>query len=399
MSDKNKRISRLVDLSRTFTPGAPVVRLQNFAGRLELLSTVFRAISQAGQHVALFGDRGVGKTSLANVLGESFVQSGQPIRSLRVACSTTDTYETVWRRLFRKLKIELDDDQGITPAFVVEALDSLDFHPLLVVDEIDRFTDDEGLSLFADTIKALSDDVVRATIVVVGVSGSIESLIGDYLSVGRALIQIKVERMALKELRQIVESGLEQLGMKAPSDTAYRLAALSEGLPHYTHLLSYHAAEWAICDDRYELNAGDIRKAVHVAVAKAQDSIRSNYAKAIRSPRTDNLFEQVLLASALAEKDEVGFFTPRDVRDPLREILGRKVPISAYMRHLNEFSSEGHGNILQKRGAPRKWVFRFTDPMMQPYVVLRGVETGGISEDRVIGMREEENEDIVPNGL
>ena len=396
MSDQ-KRVERLVNLTSTFTPGAPVRRLDAFSGRWDLITSVFSVINQQGQHAALFGDRGVGKTSLANILGESFASKTAPaIRSVRFGCSTDDDFELMWRGLFRKLRIEHDED--FRPSTVVETVSRLDYHPLLVIDEIDRFDDQVGLSLLADTIKAMSDDAVDATIVVVGVSDSIEELIGDHKSVGRNLIQIRVPRMARSELRRIVDNGLERLGMTATDDDKDRIAWLSEGLPHYTHLLCLYAADRAIHDDRYELNENDLRAALNKSVDKAQDSIRADYAKAVRSPRRDSLFEQVLLACALAPKDDVGFFTPRDVRKPLCTVLNRDVPISSYMRHLNEFSGADHGRVLQKQGQPRKWVYRFTDPMVQPYVILRGLQADMITEEGLRSFRQGDGE-IVPEGL
>jgi hypothetical protein len=43
-------------------------------------------------------------------------------------------------------------------------------------------------------------------------------------------------------------------------------------------------------------------------------------------------------------------------------------------KHLRRFSSDEGGNILIKRGGDRKQTFRFKDPMMQPYVIIRGIQ-------------------------
>jgi hypothetical protein len=36
--------------------------------------------------------------------------------------------------------------------------------------------------------------------------------------------------------------------------------------------------------------------------------------------------------------------------------------------------------ILIKRGGDRQQTFRFKDPMMQPYVIIRGIQSGKIPE-------------------
>jgi hypothetical protein len=42
-------------------------------------------------------------------------------------------------------------------------------------------------------------------------------------------------------------------------------------------------------------------------------------------------------------------------------------------RHLTEFIGEKRGNVLLRRGDPRQYRYRFTDPMMQPFVIMKGI--------------------------
>lgn len=58
--------------SAVFTPAVPISSDSLFAGRSTQISKLVDAINQRGQHAVLFGERGVGKTSLANVLGEKW---------------------------------------------------------------------------------------------------------------------------------------------------------------------------------------------------------------------------------------------------------------------------------------------------------------------------------------
>jgi hypothetical protein len=66
---------------------------------------------------------------------------------------------------------------------------------------------------------------------------------------------------------------------------------------------------------------------------------------------------------------------------PLAKILGRTMPISAYRRHLAAFTSEERGAILIRRGQERQYRFRFSDPMMQPYVIIKGIRDGMVGEE------------------
>ena len=54
-----------------FTPSQPVVERRLFAGRTGTLTTLIRAIEDERLHVIVYGERGIGKTSLMHVLAEA----------------------------------------------------------------------------------------------------------------------------------------------------------------------------------------------------------------------------------------------------------------------------------------------------------------------------------------
>src|SRR3954471_18045222 len=105
------KVERIHAVSRAFTPGAPVDRLDMLAGRMDQLTDVVSAVSMRGQHVGLYGERGVGKTSLATVLAEYFSDSGlqQDVQSVVVNCGTNDTFDTLWTHIYAELDVVVDD--------------------------------------------------------------------------------------------------------------------------------------------------------------------------------------------------------------------------------------------------------------------------------------------------
>lgn len=381
------KMRRIAEAGRVFTPGAPVDEYALFAGRESQIMDVVNAINQKGQHVVLFGERGVGKTSLANILKTVFVDdAGNPVWTVKVNCGTADTFHSLWARLFREMGRE-DEFQAQwsetppDPEDVRYLLERLDRRLLIVVDELDRFEDNEGLSLLADTIKSLSDNAVDVTLILVGVAGSIMELVGDHLSVERALTQIPLPRMSTPELEQIIDTGLGRLGMGIKLDAKKRTARLSEGLPYYTHLLALHASQRALQDDRTEVLPSDVESAIGNSVAKAQHSIRTAYQTAVRSTRDESQFTEVLLACALAEKDDMGYFTAASVREPLSRIMDKPREIPHYARHLHKFAEDKRGCVLEKSGAKGSHFYRFANPLLQPFVILNGVAHEIASED------------------
>jgi energy-coupling factor transporter ATP-binding protein EcfA2 len=373
-----------MEVAQVFTPGAPIDQLALFAGRFEQVKDVLSAVAQRGQHVILFGERGVGKTSLANVLqdiSEDREQNG--LQFFKINCNTTDNFYSLWRKVYRELGGMAPEEPPDTPEDIRFALDSLGLPVAIILDELDRFEDDEGLSLLADTIKSLSDHSVPATLVLVGVADSIDQLIGEHASVERALVQVRMPRMSEQELAEIIDKGCERIGMSVERPARARIARLSEGLPHYTHALSLHAAQRAVIDERAELNWEDVSAATDLAVQKAEHSIQTAYRLATQSPQKGNLFPQVLLACALAPKDEHGYFPASAVREPMSAIMKKKYEIPAFARHLSAFTTELRGAVLQKSGTEYRYFYRFSNPLLQPYVVMDGLAKGLITDGLV----------------
>ena len=401
---------RIIEAGRVFTPAAPVDESALFAGRRNVIRTVLDVVFQRGQHAIIFGERGVGKTSLANVLVD-FVSGGSPeppgaVLAPRVNCDTSDDFTSIWRKIFSTISVsketagigfaaetttEVHDlssllpQEDVTPDDVRKLLSQLGGERvlILVVDEFDRLTSKETTSLFADTIKTLSDHSIPATLVLVGVADSVDELIAEHESIERALVQVQMPRMSAEELHQIVINGLERLDMEIDPHALNHISLLSQGLPHYTHLLSLHAARQAIDAETFEVQLLHVEAAIDQALNQAQQSIRNAYHQATTSPRRESLYRQVLLACALAKTDELGYFSPANVRDPMSMIMGRPYDIPSFSRHLKEFSERGRGLILQKTGRERRTRFRFINPLMQPYVIMRGVVDDLVSREQL----------------
>jgi len=87
--------------------------------------------------------------------------------------------------------------------------------------------------------------------------------------------------------------------------------------------------------------------------------------------------------SALADKNEQRLFFARDVVGPLSTIMAKEYRVPAFARHLKEFCQESHGPVLDRRGPPRKIQYRFVTPLMEPYVILRGLADRLITETQL----------------
>lgn len=392
------RVRREIAISQAFRPGAPIDSAALFAGRKELMNDVIRAVAQRGQHVIMFGERGVGKTSLANILSEMLTSAGWT----GLGCGTinadpTDDFSSLWKKAFREIAFTAKAQQRVgfnsapdvvtatladwlpetvTPDDVRSALQHWGQDTIIVIDELDQISDPSVTTLLANTIKNLSDHAVNATLILVGVADSVEQLIAEHQSIERALVQVPMPRMSREELVEIVEKGMATVGLSVEPEAQHDIARLSQGLPHFTHVLAQHAAFSAVQDGRSIVTGVDVAAATKSAVEKTQHSILSGYHKATNSPQKETLFAKVLLACALTETDQLGFFAAADVREPLSSIMGKRVDIPAFSQHLKNFAEERRGPVLQKHGEERRFRFRFVNPMMQAFVVLHGIANG-----------------------
>lgn len=391
----------LLQLGQAFSPAAPVNRQDLFAGRHSQMETLVNVAFERGQHAAIYGERGVGKTSLATVMTLVFGARGTKLAA-KVNCDATDTYDSIWRKAIEEIQIVQQLTANVYPPEVgdalvgaVASLDQIDevkpsdvrrllslitktTEVVVFVDEFERLRDRRVTTSFADTLKMLSDQQVAATIVIVGVADNIEELIAEHRSVERALVQIHMPRMSMEELKDIVRRGLETVDMKIEDRGADEIALLSRGLPHFTHSIAQASARVALEDSEREITSDHVAEAMRRLVERTHESLVDLYLQAVASKR-ETIYPQVILAAALARSDARGFFAPADLVEPMEIATGRRYQIPSFSRHLHALSQEARGPALLRRGTEHRYRFRFMNPLLQPFVLMRGIATGMVT--------------------
>lgn len=385
-------ISLEFDIARLFD-GAPVDEEQMFAGRLSEVTKMLRTVMEKSKHVVLFGERGVGKTSLSNIFWKRYGSTLKSFVVARVQAGPQDSFSSLWIRALEELRamaissgrenyVNLDVNFGtITPTDVRRELQKINPNalPIIIIDEYDKIINADAKSLTANLIKELYDFTISTTVILVGVAENISQLVEDHASIDRAIVQVQLHRMSEGELREIVRQRASQTPMTFSNDAVWTIVILSRGLPFFTQTLSKHAAMNAIEDKRLNVNNYDVEAAMTRFIEDIEVSFRDVYRAATRTNQKNNLQES-LLACALARCDDEGFFKATDVVEPLSAIMKDARRIAHFDKHLRRFSGSDGGNILIKRGGDRQQTFRFADPMMQPYVIIRGIQSRMIDE-------------------
>src|SRR5262245_21993822 len=393
------------ECGRVFNPGSPLNERELLAGRSDQMDKIVHAVSQRGYHAVLYGERGVGKTSLSRVLHEYLNNVSINILMPSVNCNASDDFSSLWSKVFQDVviteakpgigftttKVELPE--RIAPNDVRRALTALEDKQRMVIifDEFDRIKDKVTTVMMADTIKALSDHGLQGTILLIGVADSVDELIQEHNSIELALVKIHLPRMTDDEVKEIITKGLSRLAMEIRNDALNEAAALCQGLPCVTHLLALHSAREALKDRLLIVSLEHIQRGVRQSLSQFQQSVISAYFNAVRCDRPGNIFKEVLAACAMAQCDNLGYFTAAAIREPLQIVTGRKYDILS--RHLNEFTEAERGPVLQRVSKIGGEHYRFSSPLIKNYAIMRSVADGILTHDSMVAIKRSE---VVP---
>ncbi|MSQ27987.1 MAG: hypothetical protein EXR51_07615 [Dehalococcoidia bacterium] len=101
-----------VQLRQVFTPGAPISHKDSLSGRSKQITQVLEAVGEHGKHAVIFGERGVGKTSLAGLVHTFWtdIMRDSEVLVARVNCEPLDDYAAIWSHIAEEIVDQLGDD-------------------------------------------------------------------------------------------------------------------------------------------------------------------------------------------------------------------------------------------------------------------------------------------------
>lgn len=372
-----------------FTPHIPIDKETLFKGRNYEVRQILSTLNTPGQHVLLFGERGVGKSSLANISSQNLINlTNQKLIIKR--CSKSDTFSSIVEKVLDLVGVDIkiinstsggqisilngvfsvekkverngNVTQSLSPSWVMEKIK--DLKVLLLVDEFDAIQNESDKHKIAELIKLLSDECSAFKIFVVGIAESAGDLTAGHPSVQRCLKEIQLRKMSYDELKAIVVNGAEQLNLEFDRSALLRIVRLSSGYPNFTHLLALKSAEDAILENRTTITADDVNRAIERAISDCENSLKQKYDDSIRSATSADFYKRILYSAALCSDE---FIYSKDIRHKYQTLFDEGITQQKLNNYLVKLVSSSNDKILRRLA---KGVYRFSDPRMSPYIRL-----------------------------
>lgn len=366
-------------LGNAFRPHAPIEDPGSFVGRQEELQRVRHAIHAAGLHVVLYGERGCGKTSLANVATTG-------TQRIQVFCEETASFETLLRDTALKYQalypqtvtFDAVNDAIITGGVTLPAsrLTGNLFLQLLakgeplciVYDELDRVQDKSLILSLAELAKNAATNHSYVTLVMVGANDTADGLLAGHLSNFRNLRQVSLTRMNITELNGILSRGEAVLSITFNPNVKHEMVQMSDRMPFYLHLLATSAAEFALERDSTVVEAEDLRAATLATARDVDHSLGEMYEFAALSERGSSVYRRLIWAMASMDGSvcNVGAINER-ANAIARDEGADEVSPQALGAGLKRLTTAGKNEIVVQVTAGN---YKFRHPLMKGFVRL-----------------------------
>ncbi len=327
----------LIEIENAFQPAREINDAKRFAGREEAIQEAYLGIISEGSNIAIVGNRGIGKTSLARQIGQIAAGDNSLLERIGVqfhgkldflvvyfACgnavnSVTDLLERLltsqnclgdWIYDVPKAKKEVDalkpqlgvsafglrvgiDGETRTeaerePVIKSHAIDTIFTNvlialseqkiakngTLIIVDEFDQIRDPTG---FAPLLKSLATNAPLVKFCIVGVSQDIQNLMKEHQSADRLFAGsvIFLPFMSVTELEEIIDIAEQSISgyVKFTPSARSRLTSLAQGHPYMVHLIGKYALRLASQSNRQEINEQQIDETLKTIAERGADPI------------------------------------------------------------------------------------------------------------------------------
>ncbi|MFO1210545.1 MAG: ATP-binding protein [Amaricoccus sp.] len=400
-------------LTAHLSPSQEIKDPDRLVGRDKYLTQVRRALLSPGRHVFIYGERGIGKTSLAISAGRLATLEDHK-NFIYVPCGEHTTFFEVIDAIggsVVSLKERVGAPKGgftfgvsapvggvsmakmpslpgglAVPSTMSEAFDILRYvrskltgQIIITVDEFDRLQSREDKRFFAELLKNVSSIIDDMRIVICGIGANVDEFLGEHLSTGRMFEPVEVDKLSHDSLWKILSDATGPLGVTIPTGFLLRIGIISDGFPHFVHLIG-ECLLYAMHDDPSSVNIcnrGHFDKALKESLQKAEPSLRRIYQMATEKSKNKLDYEDALwsLADRSATRRQL-----KDIYDSSykriwtsRSREGSPLTREILNQRLLTLRKDSHANILVGHGSG--W-FSFRENVVRGYVRLKAESDG-----------------------
>lgn len=284
-------------LRNAFTPSTPVSDRRRFAGRNAVLNSIIGALEEQRLHVIVYGDRGIGKTSLLHVLGQAAREARYLV--IYLSCSEVSEFDETFRAVAGEIPLIYHSDvapsgteaeknhrfadllppEPVTPRHFGDLFAKLTGTRVLVIlDEFDRVESADFRRSVSDLIKNLSDRGARVQLVIAGVAADLAELFEYIPSIRRNVFALQLPQMKPDEVRDLVATGEQSSGINFDPSATALLVFVAHGSPYIASLLGHHASLAAL--DGEETVVGET--ALNAGIDRALEELRGRMSKTLQ---------------------------------------------------------------------------------------------------------------------
>lgn len=356
-------------LRHAFTPSQPVADRRMFAGRDEVLKTIIRSIEDQRLHVVLYGERGIGKTSLLHMLTQAAAEARYIV--VYSSCGANSTFNETFRAAaadipllfhsgFAPTTAEAEKGSTLADLLPVEPLSPRKFgdlcakltgtRVLIILDEFDRCESGAFRRDVAELIKNLSDRLGRVQLILAGVAADLTELVEHIPSIRRNIYALGVPKMSDAEILALVANGEREAGFTFDTHASAFVVAVASGSPYIASLLCHHAGHVALDQGRSTVLSSDVSSAVDRAVEEFRGRIAKPAQAHIRRLLEQGRGEAMAMA-ARASLASDGAFTTAEIQS-LNEVDARKAQAV-----VDQLSAEGLLKLVDPDDASKRYAF------------------------------------------
>lgn len=392
-----------IKLNQVVSPSRPIMSIENLVGRDDQLERIEKALYASGRNVFIYGERGVGKTSLAATAANQWQSSDSEY--IDISCAPDSTVKSIVANIatqatgfkwsfnakstkqatvgFKWLSYSLGSE--ISPTDFSEKIKSLGdalevlreveaIHsesPVVVVDEVDRIASEKEIDLLADLLKQLGDKRVNLKFIFTGVGSTLNEILGAHRSAIRQLETIELPRLSWDARWNIAINALSEFGVKIPRSIYIRLAAVSDGYPYYVHLL-VEKLLWVLFEDtdhKNEVSWDDYFEALDHAIHGITAELARPYEQAINQRSQD--YEPVVWSTS-ADIWQGAYLS--DMYDLYKNIISQLegeplLPYPKYTARVRNLLKPENGEILIKGSKQGNYTYK--EKMIRGYIRMQ----------------------------